>query len=544
MNNNSINFSRLAAIYVISLTLLGFSTASFAEEAAIARVIVSSGDFTAVQPDGKERVLKRRSAIFEGDTLVTAENGRAQIRFKDGALIDIQAASQLRLDEYHYEGKVDGTEKNTMSLIKGGFRTISGIVGKKNKKNYKVNTPVATIGIRGTHYGLHYCGGGCRVDTGDGKFQNKTGLYGGVVDGAVVASNDAGDIRLGNDEYFLVPSSDESPQILLTPPIIIFGADERKSTDVSGGTDSGSKNDGTQKVSMVPVDAPEFKEPVDAPLPAPAFAPPTPSLLPVVAVTSIPVPNQLLPTTKNAVVGISFLNTSGGGVHSGTGMMDTNNVSVTFNANNQPLRFYVVDPAGTADPCSPCTFDSGTATVVGAGGDAIGVNWGRWNGSFVVTKNGITETVASDFHFIYSDKMTPMSTVQSMTGDFSYNLVNASGTDQSGAVLSSVTSTVQANFNSQTFTEYSLVLTTANSEAWSASIAGGGSVSFTQAFSDNGISMSGTCVGGNCGGLTSDVTGNVNPLFVGANADGMISTYGFTSNTASSGVAGTAFYKK
>ncbi|MDH5437118.1 MAG: FecR domain-containing protein, partial [Gammaproteobacteria bacterium] len=249
MKNKYINFSKLVLSGVVSLVLFGFSAAAWAEEAAIARVIVSSGQFTAVQADGKERVLKRRSAIFEGDTLVTAENGRAQIRFKDGALIDIQAATQLRLDEYHYEGKVDGTEKNTMSLIKGGFRTISGIVGKKNKKNYKVNTPVATIGIRGTHYGLHYCGGDCGVDTGDGKFQNKTGLYGGVVDGAVVASNDAGDIRLGNDEYFHVASIGEPPKTLLIPPAIIFDTEKSVSTGVVGGTESDSTSDGNQTVS-------------------------------------------------------------------------------------------------------------------------------------------------------------------------------------------------------------------------------------------------------------------------------------------------------
>ncbi|MDH5191376.1 MAG: FecR family protein, partial [Gammaproteobacteria bacterium] len=228
MNKNTNYFNGLAGIPVIFLFFMLFSFAVAAAE-PIARVIVSSGHFTAVQPDGKERVLKRRSAIFEGDTLITAEDARAQIRFKDGALIDIQAATQLRLDEYNYQGQVDGTEKNTMSLIKGGFRTITGVVGKKNKKNYKVNTPVATIGIRGTHYGLHYCGSDCGVDTGNGQ-QNKKGLFGGVVDGAVVANNDSGEIRLGNDEYFHVASKSAEPKVLLVPPAIIFKGSELQVT--------------------------------------------------------------------------------------------------------------------------------------------------------------------------------------------------------------------------------------------------------------------------------------------------------------------------
>ena len=38
------------------------------------------------------------------------------------------------------------------NFIRGGMRTVSGAIGKVNRNNYRVQTPVATIGIRGTSY--------------------------------------------------------------------------------------------------------------------------------------------------------------------------------------------------------------------------------------------------------------------------------------------------------------------------------------------------------------------------------------------------------
>ena len=46
-------------------------------------------------------------------------------------------------------------------LVKGGFRTVSGLIGKASQDDYRVNTPVATIGIRGTRYGVRICQGEC-----------------------------------------------------------------------------------------------------------------------------------------------------------------------------------------------------------------------------------------------------------------------------------------------------------------------------------------------------------------------------------------------
>lgn len=145
-------------------------------------VLFTTGSVTAVGKDGATRDLKRRSAVMSGDTLRTAANARAQVKFADGAIVALKPGSVLRIDEYAYEAN-GGAQKSVMSLVKGGFRTMTGAIGKLNKADYKVNTPVATIGIRGTLY--------------ETWFEEGEGLGLGVWDGGITACNDQGCVDLG-----------------------------------------------------------------------------------------------------------------------------------------------------------------------------------------------------------------------------------------------------------------------------------------------------------------------------------------------------------
>lgn len=547
MNKKSINFSMLAVVAAMSLYLFGFSAASQAEE-AIARVIVSSGHFTAVQPGGKERVLKRRSAIFEGDTLVTAKDGRAQIRFKDGALIDIQAATQLRLDEYNYQGKVDGTEKNTMSLIKGGFRTITGVVGKKNKKNYKVNTPVATIGIRGTHYGLHYCGGDCGVDTGDGQYQNKKGLYGGVVDGAVVANNDSGEIRLGNDEYFHVASSSAEPQILLVPPAIIFEGSESQTT-VTPVEDSQSVTETTTEETVVPDSYDVAYSDPDTGAITTSFQEP---IEPVVAIpTQEPIgdtpPNQILDETTlntwpNGVVGgIAFNDT--GALKPISGLLYGKETSVALNSDGDPILFYHVDSDQnkytfkvTGGVNATADFRDDTT------GAATGTTWGRWDtGKYVVTENGNIVTTGSSFHFIYSNNVTSNARLSELAAtygdvDINYSSNNSDGvikgTDNNDATITG-SMTASANYVSQTITSLSYGFSN-GVETFSS---GTSDMPVKLADAALGISINGTCSGTLCS-TDPITTGTVNLIPVGNDADAMMTTFDIGTEKGSISISG------
>lgn len=140
-----------------------FPFAALADSAA--RVEFTAGEVRAVAADGSSRPLTRGAQVGTGDTIDTG-SGRAQMRFTDGALVSLQPQTQLRIDQYAFAGKPD-EDRGFFNLIKGGLRTITGLVGKANRSNYKLTTSVATIGIRGTEFSVTY-GNSVNVTTGDG----------------------------------------------------------------------------------------------------------------------------------------------------------------------------------------------------------------------------------------------------------------------------------------------------------------------------------------------------------------------------------------
>ncbi|TCS69729.1 FecR family protein [Sulfuritortus calidifontis] len=196
-----------------SLLILSLLAAS-ASAAPIGRILVAVGDVSA-QRNGKTVPLKARAEIELGDLIKTGPASNAQIRLTDGSIIAIKPVTEFKFDDYQFTGKQDGTEKGAFSLVKGGFRTITGAIGKQNPQNYKVATPMANIGIRGTFYNLAICDSGCFNPDGS---KAKDGLYGGVVDGKIAVSNTAGEKTFGNDEFFHVASANETPQGLIAPP--------------------------------------------------------------------------------------------------------------------------------------------------------------------------------------------------------------------------------------------------------------------------------------------------------------------------------------
>jgi hypothetical protein len=57
-------------------------------------------------------------------------------------------------NKYQPAVKKGSVGKQITSLIEGGFRTITGLIAKREPNNYRVNTPTATIGVRGTDYAV------------------------------------------------------------------------------------------------------------------------------------------------------------------------------------------------------------------------------------------------------------------------------------------------------------------------------------------------------------------------------------------------------
>jgi len=94
-------------------------------------------------------------------------------------------------------------------LLKGGFRAVSGLIGKVDRNEYRISTPVATIGIRGTDYLLILCDAACRNDpVVDANVPETSevegGLIVGVISGGVAVLNMEGkEAALTENQYLI-----------------------------------------------------------------------------------------------------------------------------------------------------------------------------------------------------------------------------------------------------------------------------------------------------------------------------------------------------
>jgi hypothetical protein len=124
-----------------------------AAHAAVAgQVQFTNGKVQITSTAGVTKPLQKGDTVNEGDAVITALASSAQIKMKDGGFVAVRSDTRLKFDKFVFNGKQDGSELSYFSLIKGGFRAVTGLIGQTHKQNYKITTTTATIGIRGTDH--------------------------------------------------------------------------------------------------------------------------------------------------------------------------------------------------------------------------------------------------------------------------------------------------------------------------------------------------------------------------------------------------------
>lgn len=123
---------------------------------AAGKTLYVTGEVNVVHPGQAAARLSKGTEINAGDLISTGANGFTQIVMDDGGRLTLRANSQLKITQFNYSGKKDGSERSLMSLLTGSMRAVTGWIGHSNRDNYKVNTPTATIGIRGSDGNFGY----------------------------------------------------------------------------------------------------------------------------------------------------------------------------------------------------------------------------------------------------------------------------------------------------------------------------------------------------------------------------------------------------
>ncbi|MEQ1813276.1 MAG: FecR family protein [Candidatus Nitrotoga sp.] len=393
MKTTFISRASLAAL----LVLLGIaSTPAYA--AVAGRVLVSVGDSVAIR-NGQEIRLRHGSPIEDQDTLRTGATGTLQVRFTDQSIVALREKSTFKLEQYAYPKEKSSAQTAVFNLIKGGFRTITGLIGKSNPKNYSVKTAAATIGIRGTHYAVRVCEDDCKNPDGSNA---KDGVYGSVLsasdkDSRIVINNHSGENEFGRDEHFYVKDEKSAPEMLLVPPAFI--ADNlhgRGQIAEKGRHDDGKNEDkgGAHRDSRADMVTRTFESKVTVIDPNCTTGdcrnlPPPPLQRGSVAVTG----------KVGHMAGLS-----GGAIFS-TGLISKSD-KLTLNPSGELIRVAqeIPEQVGTQR-----ILDIGLASNVGAGRNAIAGNlaWGAWVGNGITEQstgiNGTFNNRLDSFVYLYGD---------------------------------------------------------------------------------------------------------------------------------------------
>lgn len=153
-----------------------------------------SGTAYVEDQSGKSVVVTVGLSIYEGQTIDSGPEGEVHLVTEDGGIIAVRPNTVFRVDEYKAEG--NSTDKIFMSLLKGTIRSITGWVGKYNNPAYRITTPTATIGIRGTDHETTV------IDKGDG---DEAGTYDNVNEGSTVLKTPQGTAEVTPGKFAFAP---------------------------------------------------------------------------------------------------------------------------------------------------------------------------------------------------------------------------------------------------------------------------------------------------------------------------------------------------
>lgn len=499
---------------IVGAGLLALPLAALSAEAG--RVLLAIGDVE-VERRGERLALAQGSVLESGDTVRLGAESSAQIRFADGAIVSLRERSVLRIDEYVWAGRADGSERSFLTLLAGGMRKVAGAIGRLRRDDrYGVRTATASIGIRGTHYVIRECNDlapclsrGERAgrlllaraqSTSDaalllGQAAGETGApapsgtYGGVSDGRIGVRNDAGDFEFGPGQFFHVPDRSSPPQELVGPPPFLYDslrAQRRNSGRAGEQTGENVSGIDSEALPNWPGSAPEPRE--------------------FVATEEREADGSLAVLgggrPAHALVG-SFHPGGAGGAFGG--FLADRDFTTTVVGPNTKLTAFRIRAGNEAAPGGGSGSTSGVAgppTHIFNHTDSndIGAIWGRWTAG---TVSGTGLSLNNQFHYLLGP-IAPPEVVASKTGTFS--LVRVGGTPPSndlGQLGTFSFSSGEVNFTAKTVAFEGLALFFAGypdpEQLWFFQGPVSGSIQFGKGafFSATGT---GSCTGKSCSG--------------------------------------------
>ena len=511
--------------------LASITTIATVHAAPAARVQFTNGDVQIIGKDNVARAAFKGEFLNEGDTIVTGRNSAAQLRMADDGVVAMRPDSRIAIDTFHWEGKEDGLERSVLSLVKGGFRAITGVIGRRNKSNYLVNTPTATIGIRGTDHEPFYVPPPAPGETPPAP----PGTYNKVNVGETVIRTPGGTVIIGANQIGFAPPQPNAPPVRLDKvPDFMRGApipqgrpDNRGMRENAGnrreingrgadGQGDGRGGDGRGRL-------------------------PNQQQVPAFPIRTAGGDFDLGSQIANLQVAPVGAAATGGSVFQFNGQPNVGSGAIYVNGG--PNNAILLNGAGNPVLVSDATgfhFSAGLAPLVQAGGatiDSIPVRWGIYAGGVQIDPaHGAVN--AQFFQFMGTQSITPAAVLQ-QTGSATFNTVVGftKPVDEQARIGGTASLIVGLSFGANpTINRYDVNVTDAGGRNWT------GTLVTPQSLASFGSGQTNSNLNVSCGGACpSTGNGKASGFVIGPNRGGMISSYSLNAGTA--GVTGSIAVK-
>ena len=129
------------------------------------KIFYARGSVSAQAAGTGLRIVSAGAAVAVGDTITTAAESFAVVELLDGERITVRPGTSFAVTAFDQSA---GHESVALNLLKGGIRALTGLLGRRQPDSFRLTTPFATIGIRGTDFIARVCGAECVQDSTTG----------------------------------------------------------------------------------------------------------------------------------------------------------------------------------------------------------------------------------------------------------------------------------------------------------------------------------------------------------------------------------------
>ena len=357
------------------------------------RFLLAVGDVAIARGQAEIRAATG-TPVQSGDTIRVGPASNAQIRMTDESIVGLRPGTVFRIDAYEYSGQAE--PRSIFSLLKGGFRTVTGAIGRlHSRERYAVRTPTATIGIRGTHYTVVHCDNDCG---GADRGPIANGTYGGVTDGRIEVVNQTGEHEFAANAFFYVASAGTAPQNLIAPPNFLY--DRLEGQARSRGSRGNESSEALARSGLNAESRPSEVPP-----------PPQPSSFIVTEQRN----SSGQPAVLAAAPALGFAGawtSATGGANSVTAFVSSEMLTRTGSGTSQTLTAFNIPgvASGAAARLGPINESGG----FDPGDGSVNANWGIWASGSITDVTGTT-SIPGGAHYIFGN-LTPPEVIAARTG--------------------------------------------------------------------------------------------------------------------------------